>query len=75
MKKNEIAERLAFKTRTTPAAAADQLDRIVHRIIQSLKEGKSAALPGLGTFRPATGRPGFRFKPLARKPARQRTKD
>lgn len=74
MKKNELAERLASKTRTSPAAAADQLDQLVHRIIQSLKEGKSAALPGLGVFKPAQGRPGFRFEPLARKPARGRAK-
>jgi len=75
MKKNEIAERLASKTRTTPGAAADQLDQIVHRIIRSLKEGKPAALPGLGTFKPADGRPGFRFEPLARKPSRGRAKN
>jgi nucleoid DNA-binding protein len=74
MKKKEIAERLASKTRTSPGAAADQLDQIVHQIIRSLKQGKPAALPGLGTFTPADGRPGFRFDPLPRKPARSRAK-
>ncbi|MBI4877158.1 MAG: HU family DNA-binding protein [Acidobacteria bacterium] len=69
MKKNDLAERLASLTQTTPAVAADQLDRIVHRILQSLKNGKPAELPGLGVFRPTRERPGFRFVPQTRKGA------
>ena len=74
MKKNDLAERLASKTRTTPGVAADQLDQIVHRIIQSLREGKSTSLPGLGTFSPAEHKPGFQFEPRIKKIPRARAK-
>jgi nucleoid DNA-binding protein len=74
MKQNDLAERLASRTRTTPGAAADQLDQIVHRIIQSLKDGKPAALPGLGTFTPVNFKPGFRFQPQVKKAPRVKAK-
>jgi len=32
------------------AAAADQLDRVVHEILERVRKGKPARLPGLGTF-------------------------
>ncbi|MDP2998701.1 MAG: HU family DNA-binding protein [Bryobacterales bacterium] len=74
MKKNDLAERLASRTRTTPGVAADQLDRIVHHIIQSLKEGKPASLPGLGVFTPLNRKPGFRFEAQPGKTSRGRAK-
>jgi len=74
MKKNDLAERLASRTRTTPGVAADQLDQIVHRIVQSLKEGKPASLPGLGVFKPLNRKPGFRFEAQPRKTPRGRAK-
>lgn len=74
MRKNDLVERLASRTNTTPGAAADQLDQIVHRIIQSLKDGKPAALPGLGTFTPANSKSGFRFQAQVKKLQRNRTK-
>jgi nucleoid DNA-binding protein len=74
MKKNELAERLASRTRTTPSVAADQLDQIVHRIIQSLKEGKPASLPGLGVFTALNRKPGFRFEAEPKKTPRGRVK-
>ncbi len=75
MKKNDLAERLASRTRTSPGAAADQLDQIVHRILQSLRVGKPAALPGLGTFTPANRKPGFRFEPQDMKTPRGRAQN
>jgi nucleoid DNA-binding protein len=74
MKKNDLAERLASRTRTTPGVAADQLDQIVHRIIQSLKKGKPASLPGLGVFTALNRKPGFRFEAEPKKTPRGRAK-
>ncbi len=52
MKKAEIAKRLARQAGVTNAEAADQLDRVVHRILSQLRKGKPAPLPGLGRFTP-----------------------
>ena len=51
MKNRELAKRLAKDTRLTPQAAADLLDRVVTEIIQKLKRGQPAKIPGLGTIR------------------------
>ena len=50
MKKPEIASRMARRSGVTKAEAADQLDRVVHDILSSLKKGQAAPLPGLGKF-------------------------
>jgi hypothetical protein len=34
------------------AEAADCLDRVVHSLLRSLRHGKDARVPGLGTFSP-----------------------
>jgi nucleoid DNA-binding protein len=60
MKKAEIARRLARETGVTRAEAADRLDRVVHEILSSLRQGRNATLPGLGTFMP--GGSGTRFE-------------
>jgi nucleoid DNA-binding protein len=60
MKKAEIARRLARESGTTRAEAADRLDRVVHEILSSLRHGRKASLPGLGTFTPGDG--GTRFE-------------
>ena len=52
MRKPEIAKRLARQSGLTKAEAADQLDRVVNRILSRLREGKAAPLPGLGRFKP-----------------------
>ncbi len=61
MKKSDLAARLARQSRLSPAAAADQLDRIVHDILKSLRAGKAVSIPGLGTFTPG-GHPPIRFE-------------
>jgi len=61
MKKQDIASRLARRSGVSKAAAADQLDRLVHDILSKLRKGQPASLPGLGTFLPGP-RPGFRFE-------------
>lgn len=52
MRKSDLAIRLARHSRLSPAQAADQLDRVVHDILTTIREGKEAALPGLGRFLP-----------------------
>ena len=52
MKKEQLARQLAKRSNISPAAAADQLDRVVHEILMRVRSGQSASLPGLGTFRP-----------------------
>jgi nucleoid DNA-binding protein len=51
VKKQELAQRLAKESHITPAAAADQLDRVLHDILERVRHGQTASLPGLGTFR------------------------
>ena len=48
MKKKEIAERVAQETGLPPAVAADEVDQVVHRILEKLRSGKPAKVPGLG---------------------------
>jgi hypothetical protein len=46
----------------SPAEAADELDRMVHRIVSGLRKGQSVPLPGLGKFKPGLGG-AFEFEP------------
>ncbi len=50
MKKPDIAKRLARRSGVTLAEAADQLDRMVSQILENVKSGRDASLPGLGRF-------------------------
>ena len=52
MKKAELAKRLAREAGVSRAEAADQLDRVVHRILRGLRQGKAVPVPGLGKFTP-----------------------
>jgi nucleoid DNA-binding protein len=60
MKMEQLARRLAKESHITTAAAADQLDRVVHDILKRLRSGHSASFPGLGTFLP-DHKNGFQF--------------
>jgi len=55
MKKPQIARNIARQTGVTPAEAADRLDRVVHEILDGLRRGGAAELPGLGRFHPVAG--------------------
>lgn len=50
MKKPDLAKRMARAEGVSPAEAADRLDEVVRQILQSLRHGRPAALPGLGLF-------------------------
>jgi len=54
MKKEQLARRLARESHVSPAAAADQLDRIVSDLLTRVRRGQTASLPGLGTFQPGS---------------------
>jgi len=62
MKREQLARRLAKESRMTAGAAADQVDRILSDLRKRMRQGQSASLPGLGTFR--SGRKqDFQFDP------------
>jgi nucleoid DNA-binding protein len=61
MTKQELAQRLAERKNLSTASAADQLDRVVARILDDLRSGKSAKLPGLGKLT-AEPHSGIRFE-------------
>lgn len=67
MKNTEFTRRLAKQSRLTRGAAADQLDRVVQEILERVRKGKPASLPGLGTFR-AGLETNFGFEPTPKKP-------
>jgi nucleoid DNA-binding protein len=51
MRKPELAKRLARRSGVSEAEAADRLDRVVYQILEKLRRGQEAPLPGLGKFR------------------------
>lgn len=59
--KQQLVRRLAKESGISPAAAADQLDGILSAILRRIRQGRSASLPGLGTFLPGPNRQ-FRFE-------------
>ena len=60
MKKPNLAREVAKRNGVQKGAAADQMDRVVTRIIRTLRRGQPARLPGLGTLEP--GKP-WTFRP------------
>lgn len=60
MDKRDLIRILANKNGVPPAAAADELDRAVNRIIRNLRRGHSVSLPGIGVLRPSAQQ-GVRF--------------
>lgn len=57
MKHEELARELAKEAGLPAAAAQDQIDELVHRILKKLRRGRPVELPGLGKLvARATGR-------------------
>lgn len=48
MKRKDLARALAERSRLTQGEAQDQLDRLVHKIVRSLRRGRVAEMPGIG---------------------------
>jgi nucleoid DNA-binding protein len=61
VKKDQLVKRLAIESGISAAAAADQLDGVLAGILRRIRQGHSASLPGLGTFRPGP-QPEFYFE-------------
>jgi hypothetical protein len=49
---DELIQRLAEVSNVTPAQAADEVDRLLHKIRRRVRGGRTARLPGLGLFTP-----------------------
>jgi nucleoid DNA-binding protein len=67
MKTNDLAKLLAKHQSLSRAEAADTVDRLVHRILTTVRHGGTAALPGLGEFTSEGFRATTRNKPAPRK--------
>jgi hypothetical protein len=52
MKKFDLARDVARRRGLKTGDAADQMDRVVNQIIRTLRAGRPARLPGLGTITP-----------------------
>jgi nucleoid DNA-binding protein len=60
MRKKELAREIARGSGITPGDAADQLDKAVTEIVNALRKGQRARLPGIGVLSP--GKP-WTFRP------------
>ncbi len=56
MKKPDIAKQIARQSGISRAAAADEVDKVVSRILSQLRKGEEVSLPGLGKFTPGPNR-------------------
>ena len=50
VKREDLARALAERSRLTQGEAQDELDRLVHGIVRSLRQGRAAEMPGIGTL-------------------------
>jgi nucleoid DNA-binding protein len=72
VKKSRLARILAKSQKTSPAEAAEMVDRVVHRILRTIRGGQPAEWPGLGCFRPGSGtKVEFEDKPRRKSAARK----
>ena len=51
---NRVIRQLAKNSSVTPAKAADQVDKVVHKLLQKLRKGEVAPLPGVGILTPGS---------------------
>jgi nucleoid DNA-binding protein len=68
---NRVISQLAKKSSVTPAKAADQLDKFVHDLLQKLRRGEQAPVPGVGVISPGMEARLIK-EPNGGKPARDR---
>ena len=51
---NKLAKQIAKHSSLSPAAAADEIDKVVHSVLRKLRRGESAVMPGLGILKPGS---------------------
>ena len=56
MKHEELARELAKEAGLPKAAAQDQIEELVQRIVKKLRRGRPVALPGLGKLVARSGK-------------------
>ena len=67
MTKPDVAKRLARQSRTSVGKAADRLDLMVNELLRTLREGREARLPWVGSFTPGKrGEVAFEAEPKRR---------
>jgi nucleoid DNA-binding protein len=71
MQPSELIKMLASKANVPDAAAADEIGRLVTRILRDLRRGAPVSLPGIGTLQRAAGER-IEFRPAQSNPARRR---
>ena len=52
MKKSDLVREMSRENGGDPGDAADRMDRAVTQILRTLRRGRPARLPGLGTITP-----------------------
>jgi nucleoid DNA-binding protein len=52
MKQDKLTRTLARETHQSSGQARDEIDALVHRILKSLRRGRSVDLPGVGKLIP-----------------------
>lgn len=62
----DLTDLVAKRSRIGKSEAAEEVGQMVHQILQSLKNGQPAAIPGLGRFEPGTT-PKFKFEKKTRR--------
>jgi nucleoid DNA-binding protein len=60
MKREQLARELARESGLPAAAARDQVDELVHKIVGKLRKGQPVRLPGIGKLLSPSGRRGGR---------------
>jgi nucleoid DNA-binding protein len=48
MKRAELAKKLARETGLSPSEARNEVDELVHRILNKLRKGQPVKVPGVG---------------------------
>lgn len=61
MTRHDLTDLLAKRSSIKKSRAAEEVSRMVHGILTTLRKGESARLPGLGRFEPGPT-PTFKFE-------------
>jgi hypothetical protein len=49
---NKLVSKISRTSLISPAAAADEIDKVVHSVLRKLRRGESATMPGIGRLLP-----------------------